>query len=58
MDSIEEKRVYGDREGAATAYVASAMGIVRVRVAGDTVGEFGLCERCSARDVAAGPAAV
>jgi len=34
------------------------MGIVRVRVAGDTVGEFGLCERCSARDIAAGPAAV
>ncbi|PGF16022.1 hypothetical protein CP556_07760 [Natrinema sp. CBA1119] len=58
MDSIEEKRVYGDRAGAVTAYVASAMGIVRVRVAGDTVGEFGLCERCSARDIAAGPAAV
>ncbi|SEQ74830.1 HVO_0234 family beta-propeller protein [Natrinema salaciae] len=53
MDSIEEKRVYGDREGAVTAYVASAMGVVRVRVAGDTVGEFGLCERCEARDIAA-----
>jgi len=49
------KRVYGDRAGAVTAYVASAMGIVRVRVAGDTVGEFGLCERCSARDIAAAP---
>ncbi|QCW01793.1 hypothetical protein [Natrinema pallidum] len=53
MDSIEEKRVYGDREGASTAYVTSEMGVVRVRVAGDTVGEFGLCERCHARDVAA-----
>ncbi|WP_254521684.1 HVO_0234 family beta-propeller protein [Natrinema caseinilyticum] len=53
MDSIEEKRVFGDREGAITAYVASAIGVVRVRVAGDTVGEFGLCERCAARDVAA-----
>ncbi|QCS40885.1 hypothetical protein [Natrinema versiforme] len=53
MDSIEEKRVYGDREGAITAYVASAIGVVRVRVAGDTVGEFGLCERCEARDIAA-----
>ncbi|SEW26836.1 HVO_0234 family beta-propeller protein [Natrinema salifodinae] len=53
MDSIEEKRVYGDREGAITAYVASAMGVVRVRVAGDTVGEFGFCDRCTARDVAA-----
>ncbi|OAQ53030.1 hypothetical protein HTG_09370 [Natrinema mahii] len=52
MHSIEEKRVYGDREGATTAYVASAIGVVRVRVAGDTVGEFGLCERCTARDIA------
>lgn len=25
MDSIEEKRVYGDREGALEAYVASAL---------------------------------
>ncbi|MDS0476261.1 hypothetical protein [Natrinema sp. 1APR25-10V2] len=53
MDSIEEKRVFGDREGALTAYVASAIGVVRVRVAGATVGEFGLCERCTARGVAA-----
>ncbi|QLG49853.1 HVO_0234 family beta-propeller protein [Natrinema halophilum] len=53
MDSIEEKRVFGDRQGALTAYVASAVGVVRVRVAGDSVGEFGLCERCTARDVAA-----
>lgn len=53
MNSIEEKRVFGDQEGAITAYVASANGVVRVRVAGDTVGEFGLCERCTARGVAA-----
>ncbi|RKD93933.1 HVO_0234 family beta-propeller protein [Halopiger aswanensis] len=52
MDSIEEKRVYGDRGGALEAYVASSMGVVRVRVAGDAVGEFSLCERCDARDVA------
>ncbi|WP_222915698.1 hypothetical protein [Natrinema sp. SYSU A 869] len=58
MDSIEEKRVYGDREGAITAYVASRIGVVRVSVAGDTVGEFGLCERCNARDVAATRGAV
>ncbi|ELY55114.1 HVO_0234 family beta-propeller protein [Natronolimnohabitans innermongolicus] len=51
---IEEKRVYGDREGALEAYVASSIGVVRVRVAGDTVGEFGLCDRCTARDIAAG----
>ncbi|MDF9747314.1 HVO_0234 family beta-propeller protein [Natrinema salsiterrestre] len=53
MDSIEEKRVYGDRGGAITVYIASGIGVVRVRVAGDAVGEFGLCERCDARDVAA-----
>ncbi|MFC4439784.1 MULTISPECIES: HVO_0234 family beta-propeller protein [Natrialbaceae] len=53
MDSIEEKRVYDGRDGATRAYVASSFGIVRVRVAGDSVGEFGLCERCDARDVAA-----
>ncbi len=53
MDSIEEKRVYGDREGATQVYVASSFGVVRVRVAGETVGEFGLCARCDAVDVAA-----
>ncbi|MEY7850213.1 hypothetical protein AB7C87_13550 [Natrarchaeobius sp. A-rgal3] len=53
MDSIEEKRVYGDRSGALEAYVTSSIGVVRVRIAGDAVGEFGLCERCDARDVAA-----
>lgn len=53
MDSIEEKRVFGDREGAVEAYVASSIGVVRVRVAGDTVGEFGLCDRCNARDITA-----
>ncbi|ADB58986.1 hypothetical protein Htur_0085 [Haloterrigena turkmenica DSM 5511] len=53
MHSIEEKRVYGDREGALEAYVASSIGVVRVRVADDTVGEFGLCDRCTARDIAA-----
>ena len=53
MHSIEEKRVYGDRGGALEAYVASSIGVVRVRIADDTVGEFGLCERCTARDVAA-----
>ena len=58
MQSIEEKRVYGDRQGAVTAYVASAMGVVRVRVAGDTVGEFGLCDRCDTRDIAASGDAV
>lgn len=54
MSTIDEKRVYGDREGATEAYVASSVGVVRVSVAADAVGEFGLFERCTARDVAAG----
>jgi hypothetical protein len=53
MDSIEEKRVYGDREGATHAYVAGSIGVVRVRAAGDAIGEFGLCDRCVARDITA-----
>lgn len=58
MDSIEEKRVYGDREGAVDAYVSSSIGVVRVSIAGDAVGEFGLCDRCTARDIAATDGAV
>ncbi|ELY69688.1 HVO_0234 family beta-propeller protein, partial [Natronobacterium gregoryi] len=46
MLSIEEKRVYGDRDEVTEAYVSSPMGVVRVRIAGDTVGEFSLCNRC------------
>lgn len=53
MHSIEEKRVYADRSGATHVYVASGMGVVRVRVAGDAVGEFSLLVRCEARDLAA-----
>ncbi|SFC16815.1 hypothetical protein SAMN05444422_105100 [Halobiforma haloterrestris] len=53
MLSIEEKRVYDERRTVTEAYVSSAMGVVQVRIAGDTVGEFALCERCDARDVAA-----
>ena len=50
---IDEKRVYADREGSMTAFVAADAGVVRVEIAGDVVGEFGLQRRCDARDVAA-----
>ncbi len=53
MHSLEEKRVYGDRSGAIDAYVASSVGVVRVQIAGGTVGEFGLCDRRHAHDIAA-----
>ncbi|AXR76716.1 HVO_0234 family beta-propeller protein [Natrarchaeobaculum sulfurireducens] len=53
MQSIEEKRVYGDRTGAVDAYVACSIGVVRVHVADDAIGEFSLRARCDARDLAA-----
>lgn len=52
MPSIDEKRVYGDREGATAVYLAAGVGVVRVAVSGDAVGEFGVAHRCTARDVA------
>ncbi|MCU4751727.1 hypothetical protein OB919_06990 [Halobacteria archaeon AArc-curdl1] len=58
MLSIDEKRVYGDRQGSITVYVASEIGLLEVAISGDTVGEFGLCQRCVARDVAAGSGTV
>jgi len=52
MSTIDEKRVYSDRSGAVTVYVASTVGLAAVSVSGDLVGEFGLVARCDARDVA------
>ena len=51
--SLDEKRVYADREGATTAFVASGAGVARVEVSADIVGEFALQRRCTARGVAA-----
>lgn len=55
MDTIDEKRVYDDRRGATTVYVAGSAGLCRVFVSGDAVGGFGLLERRSVVDVATGP---
>lgn len=52
--TIHEKRVYGDREGATTAYVATEVGLARVDVSDDIVGEFSLARRGVTTDVAAG----
>ena len=51
--SIEEKRVYSDRTGAATVLVASGVGLVAVSLSADLVGEYGIEHRGDVRDVAA-----
>ncbi|WP_135821661.1 HVO_0234 family beta-propeller protein [Halostella litorea] len=53
MVSIDEKRVYGDRDGETTAYVASGQGVAAVSVSDDLVGEYGIDRACTALDVAA-----
>ncbi|WP_266079323.1 HVO_0234 family beta-propeller protein [Haladaptatus caseinilyticus] len=52
MTSIDEKRVYSDQSGTTTAYVATELGVARVEISGDIVGEFSIAHRCVARDVA------
>lgn len=52
MQTLSEKRVYGDRSGARSCFVASDTGLVRVRVTGTAVGEFSLVDRRSAQDLA------
>lgn len=51
--SLTEKRVYGGGDGATVAYAASSVGLVRVSVSGDIVGEFALDRRGETTDVAA-----
>ncbi|KDE58578.1 hypothetical protein EL22_03805 [Halostagnicola sp. A56] len=58
MSTIDEKRVYGDSEGAVNAYVGSSMGLVHVKLSDSAVGEFSLCQRSETRDVAAGPSLI
>ena len=53
MVSIDEKRVYGDKVGQTTAYVASGQGVASVSVSDDLVGQYGIDHACTALDVAA-----
>jgi hypothetical protein len=50
---MDESSQVGDRRTSVDVAVASSVGVVVVRVGGDRVGEFGLRDRCTARDVAA-----
>ncbi|QLD90547.1 hypothetical protein HWV07_16490 [Natronomonas salina] len=51
--SIDEKRVYADKAETTTAFVATGVGVARVEVSDDIVGEFALEHRGAATDLAA-----
>lgn len=51
-DASEERRLFEPREGGALAYVTSDLGILRVDLGPDRIGEFSLVERCQAHAVA------
>lgn len=55
--SIEEKRVYAGSAGHTDVFVASGLGLVRVAVSADKVGEFTMVRRGTVRDVAVRPRA-
>ncbi len=48
----DERRLYGTKREETAAYVASALGITRVELAGDQVGRFSLERQCTATGVA------
>lgn len=50
--SLSEKRVYGETDGATTAFVAAEIGLVRVSISDDIVGEFTLDRRGKTEEVA------
>ncbi|MFB6157811.1 MAG: hypothetical protein ABEJ34_08220, partial [Haloferacaceae archaeon] len=52
MGDIAEKRIHDDRREGTVAYVASDAGLVRIALAGDRVGRFGMERRGTVRDVA------
>jgi len=57
-DASEERNLFARSRESTVAFVASDLGVVRVDLAPDRIGEFSLVERCSARGVAAGDALV
>jgi hypothetical protein len=55
MPTITEKRVYDDVAPPVPVFVAAAQGLVVAHLSDDSVGEFSLARRCTARDLAVGP---
>jgi len=52
-DASDERRLFEPRGQQTAAYVASDLGVVRVDLAPDRIGEFSLVQRCEAAAVAA-----
>jgi hypothetical protein len=50
--ALDEKRVYGDKRDETAAYVASALGVTRVELAGDQIGRVSLEHQCTATGIA------
>jgi hypothetical protein len=50
--TLDEKRVYGETREETAAYVASALGVTRVELAGDQIGRFNLERQCAATGIA------
>lgn len=57
-DASEERNLFARSRKSTAAYVASGLGVVRVDLAPDRIGEFSLVERCSAHGVDAGDSLV
>ncbi|MEF8812398.1 MAG: hypothetical protein V5A55_01050 [Halovenus sp.] len=54
----DERRLFGGRREETAAYVAAGMGVARVDLVADRVGQFSLVHRCRATSLAATPDAV
>lgn len=52
MSTIDEKRVYAEKSGESRVYLASDLGVLDVSVSDDLIGNFGIEQRCHARDLA------
>ncbi|WP_338730116.1 hypothetical protein [Haladaptatus sp. DJG-WS-42] len=52
MQSLEEKRVFGEKTGKTVVLAATDIGVAAVSLAGEQVGQIELFAQCTARDVA------
>ena len=57
-DASDERRLFEKNRPETAAFVASNLGVTRISLAGDRVGQFTLAHRCTARSVAVNDALV